>query len=926
VLRVVVGAFCAASDLPRGPDVPLAARIVVRMATFSEDLRGRSDDELVALLLRRPDLASPSPSTLSSLAARATSRASLERALGSVDAVVLQVVEAVVALHDDAAPVTADRVAQAVAVRSDADRELVDAALDRAVSLLLVRLDDQPATGSTAGRGLLAAPGLAELLGPYPAGLPPAGTVSARPASTGRTAGGTPAPAGPLVLDDVLADAPPGARQVLDALTWGPPVGLLPAVRTPARDAVQWLLTHGLLSPGDARHVLLPRDVALALRSGRTHAQLHRPPATASDVRHPLELVAGESAMAAQRTVRLVATLVRTWEIDPAPVLRTGGLGVRELRKLAAQLETDETDTAFVVELAGAAGLVADDREEVPTFAPTLAVDEWLGAELSVRWALLARTWLTTTRTAWMVGSRDDRGTVRAALDPELTRPWAPRLRASVLGVLADAGPGAALTATQVSEQLAWRTPRALPPAAAVAATLREAGFLGVVAAGALSAAGRALLPDLRPLDEIAATAVTGDGRRGRSAASSAARADAHPDADDVAQALRAGLADAVDEILLQGDLTGVVPGRPSPELEALIERAARVESRGGALTVRFTPESVRAALDAGTTADELLADLAAHSRGAVPQPLDYLVRDAARRHGRLRAGAASSYVRAEDPALLAGLVEDPRLAALGLVRLAPTVLAAQVSTRELLAALRERGLAPVAEGPDGQIVHAERVIRRVTRRPRRGLVTPPDDASHSTVARAARIAALVPELRRAELAQQADREAQLADREAHRIAAQTRAHEADAAATAARAARLGVADEDATGSSTTDLDQDTSAGGRARTVGAGSGGGDSHRGGARRTTPETSGGTADPVAALGLLREAVEDRTDVWLELVDAHGVPQRRRVRPLRLEAGRLRALDPARDSELTVAVHRIASVARVEPDPLDPDQGDA
>ncbi|HEX7804921.1 MAG TPA: hypothetical protein VF413_02035, partial [Cellulomonas sp.] len=387
------------------------------MATFSEDLRSRSDDELVALLLRRPDLASPSPSTLSSLAARATSRASLERALGSVDAVVLQVVEAVVALHDDATPVTPDRVAQAVGVRSDADRELVGAALAHAVSLLLLRLDDAPTTGSE-GRGLLAAPGLAELLGPYPAGLPPAGTGSGGPSSAARSAATAPDLAAPRALDDALADAPPGARQVLDALMWGPPVGLLPALRTPARDAVQWLLTHGLLVPGDARHVLLPRDVALALRSGRTHAGLHRPPAATSDVRHPLELVAGESAMAAQRVVRLVASLVRTWEIEPAPVLRTGGLGVRELRKLAAQLETEETDTAFVVELAGAAGLVADDREEIPSFAPTLAVDDWLTAELSVRWALLARTWLTTTRTAWMVGTRDDRGMVRAALDP----------------------------------------------------------------------------------------------------------------------------------------------------------------------------------------------------------------------------------------------------------------------------------------------------------------------------------------------------------------------------------------------------------------------------------------------------------------------------------------------------------------------------
>ena len=44
------------------------------MATFSEHLRARSDPELVDLLARRPDLANPSPSTLASLAARATSR------------------------------------------------------------------------------------------------------------------------------------------------------------------------------------------------------------------------------------------------------------------------------------------------------------------------------------------------------------------------------------------------------------------------------------------------------------------------------------------------------------------------------------------------------------------------------------------------------------------------------------------------------------------------------------------------------------------------------------------------------------------------------------------------------------------------------------------------------------------------------------
>ncbi|MBC7550495.1 MAG: hypothetical protein H7269_06280, partial [Cellulomonas sp.] len=84
------------------------------MPTYSEHLRSRSDAELVTLLERRPDLANPSPSTLVALAARATSRFSLERALAAVDASVLQVLEAVVALHDVRPVVTADGGAAAV--------------------------------------------------------------------------------------------------------------------------------------------------------------------------------------------------------------------------------------------------------------------------------------------------------------------------------------------------------------------------------------------------------------------------------------------------------------------------------------------------------------------------------------------------------------------------------------------------------------------------------------------------------------------------------------------------------------------------------------------------------------------------------------------------------------------------------------------
>ncbi len=785
------------------------------MPTFTGYLRERSDDELVALLRSRPDLASPSPATLSSLAVRATSRSSLDRALAAVDASVMQVLEAVVALGTPG-PVTATDLPSALGATDEAGVALVQRALRLAVvgALVFPESDDESAP-------LHPSPGLAEMLGPYPAGLAPLDAGQRRAA-----------PTEPVDLDDLpalLAAAPAGARPVLDALLWGPPVGTAPSNSTAAAAAVDWLVRRHLLLHSDARHVILPRPVALALRGGRSHAAPAFPPAVPDDL--PVRthsLVAAESAAAGERMVLLVARLVRLWEQSPPGVLRAGGLGVRELRRAAAALETDEAETAFVVELAGAAAFVADDGEDNPSFAPTVAVDEWAAQDVPDRWAALARTWRSTLRTPWLVGSRDERGAVRAALDPELQRSWAPRLRRSVLDVLADVPPGTALDAAHVLAVLRWRTPRSVPPAAAVQAVLVEAGRLGVVGAGALSDAGRALLLETAPL--IGA------------------------DAADPADALAAALPAAVDEILLQGDLTGVVPGRPSPELEDLLDRTAHVESRGGALTVRFTPDSVRRALDAGATADGLLAELAAHARGTVPQPLEYLVRDAARRHGRLRVGTASAYVRADDPALLAGLVEDPRLASLGLVRLAPTVLAAQAPVRELVETLRGHGLAPVAEGPDGQVLHVVATARRVGRRATAGARRRASDAPAGAREPLPddRLLALVPQLRRAETERTAD--------------------------VAERLPGAGLPTPTR-----------------------------------RPATPPAPAGTADPVDALVLLREAAAEKADVWVELVGSHGVPQRRLLRPLRVEGGRLRAIDTARESELTVAVHRIATVRR-------------
>ncbi|MEV7973756.1 helicase-associated domain-containing protein [Cellulomonas sp. NPDC089187] len=740
------------------------------MSTFSEHLRARSDEQLVDLLLHRPDLAHPSPATLSSLAARATSRPSLDRALAQVDAGVLQAIEAVLVLADDHG-VKARQVVTAVG-GGRGDGPLVRERLRTATDLALL----WPVSGGVTDPALRPAPGLAEALGPTVAGLSP--TLSR----------------GTTVDPDAVS---PAARAVLDALTWGPPVGRRPT-EGPGATAAQELIDAGLVQEADAARVVLPRDVALRLRDGRTHRELSRPPLPTDQPQRRPELVAAESATAAERLTRLIGALVDLWAQAPPPVLRAGGVGVRDLRRTAQQLEVSESETALLIELAAVGGLIRDDGEERPHYRPTAAADEWAAADLPHRWAAVVDWWAHTTRWPALVGTRDDRAQVRPALGPELGRAWAPRLRRQVLAALADCDPGAAPSAGALRELLAWHTPRAVPPIEAVDAVLTEAGLLGLLGAGALAHAGSAWLSG----------------------------------PSEVAAALDGDLPPAVDDLLLQGDLTGIVPGRPTDDLDRLLTSCAVVESRGGAVTVRFTPESVRAALDAGSTADDLLAELAGHTRGGVPQPLEYLVRDAARRHGLLRGGAAESYVRTEDPSLLAGLAEDPKLAGLGLVRLAPTVLAAQAPLGELLTALRGRGLAPVAETPDGRVLHTAPTVQRIpAARPRpQERVDTPDPV--------ARAATLVQVLRRGE----------------------------------------------ATG--TTGL----------------------------RTGPRPPG-TDDPGTALATLREAAADHAEVWLEMVGPRGALERRRVRPLRVDGGRVRVTDTARDAEIVVAAHRVAGVTRIE-----------
>ncbi|GGU32042.1 helicase C-terminal domain-containing protein [Streptomyces lavendofoliae] len=724
--------------------------------TLAEALRTRGDEGLAALLRARPDLLVPVPGDLTQLATRAGTRASVVRALERLDRFTLQAAEAL-AVAPDPAPY---RVLLGLMAGDEGDAD-IEAALPRAVGLLreqaLVWGDDERLRLVRTARELLAP----SPQHPSPTGLGPtvaeatAGMSPTRLQEIIATAGlsTTHDPVSAVAaLTDLFTDrermgalldtAPVEALGVLDRLVWGPPYGEVTPDPTPP---VRWLRDRGLLLPVTARTVVLPREAALHLRAGRAH-RVPEPlaPAVTPSREYRPQVVDSTAAGQAYTALATVEELAKEWNEGGPAVLRAGGMSVRDLKRTATALDVTEQVAAFWLEVAYGAGLIAPDGEADERFAPTPAYDDWLALPAAERWARLAGAWLAATRAPGLVGSQDAKGRTLAALGPDLDRGAAPEVRRRVLTLLAGLPAGASPDPETLLARLRWERP--LRGAARETGTdlrarlaswtLTEAELLGVTGRGALSAHGRALLPGAPAPGTDHPVAGHAPGHPRTATGHVPAPTAAEGSASDGRRAARAAVADhagaaallaplmpePVDHVLLQADLTAVAPGPLRRPLADTLAVLADVESKGGATVYRFTPASVRRALDAGQAAADLHAFLAAHSRTPVPQPLAYLIDDVARRHGHLRVGAASAYVRCDDDAVLGEILADKRSASLRLRRLAPTVLAAQADPAALLEGLRSMGFAPAAESAEGDVLitraHAYRTPARTAPAP----------------------------------------------------------------------------------------------------------------------------------------------------------------------------------------------------------------
>uniref|UniRef100_A0AAU2VC90 Helicase-associated domain-containing protein n=1 Tax=Streptomyces sp. NBC_00003 TaxID=2903608 RepID=A0AAU2VC90_9ACTN len=540
----------------------------------------------------------------------------------------------------------------------------------------------------------------------------------------------------------LAAQAPPAARDLLDALVPGPPLlrthcfmtryGAYAGVNSKfivrpggsGDPGTDWLAARGMLLPAGYDLAELPYEVAHALREDALPDLQLTPPALTRTV--PTPAGSQGQAQAAASTAAWHAELVLRTVASAAPTLRkAGGLTVRDTKRIAKDTGISAQEVRLWLDLAANADLLRPHQEpDIPAprgrqrdrshasqtpvrLLPTECYDAWITKLPARRMVPLLATWVATPEifTYWPTDA--DQSPI-ALIQP--ADPLAIVVRHGILDALATLPTGHAPAPGDLDELLAcaaWFSPSLTEFLDSddlherAQAVLADAELLGVTAHHALTPLGHALRALLEAGADRYFPAIPGTGP---SLKDHPALADA---VTQLSEALEALLPAPRTTARFQADLTATVTGTAAPDLTDLLATVAERESEGHAIVWRITPTTLRRAFDTGLDADTLLTQLSEVSEDdtPLPQPLTYTIKDVARTHGQLRVVRSACCIRSDDEHLLTEVAATRSLTKLGLRKIAPTVLISTVSPSDTLAALRTAGYTPVLEAETGTTI-----------------------------------------------------------------------------------------------------------------------------------------------------------------------------------------------------------------------------
>lgn len=443
----------------------------------------------------------------------------------------------------------------------------------------------------------------------------------------------------------------------------------------------------------------MPQEVGVAAWLAEREFLLSGPPVIPRADVDPAA-VRGSAEVAAQDLIRAVTTLLDEARSTPIGSLKKGGVGTRERSRLASRLSLSSEVLLLAIDVSYAAGLLGLVEAG---YVPTDEYPRWRDSEPGTRWARLVTAWFGLEHAPTSREIEDGK-----ELPPPL--PLASAAGSIRRAVLEAARDGQSVRVA--GEHVDWLFPlhgyEDSQREDKVAAAIREAELLGVVAVDVLTEYGENLLAaiDAGPADLT----------------------------EELARRMGSLLPETPCTVILQSDLTAMVSGQPSVAVSRLLSAAAVSEARGNAGVWRFSPASVRSALDAGWTAQDLVAELVALSDHPLPQPLEYLVNDVARRHGQVRVRQVRSCV-VTDETMAAEILHTKALAKLKFAQVAPTVLTSPREPAEVLAKLRDAGLSPVSEDATGAVIIERQPEHRAPAAPRKRQTRPSGRLSASELA-----------------------------------------------------------------------------------------------------------------------------------------------------------------------------------------------
>ena len=161
--------------------------------------------------------------------------------------------------------------------------------------------------------------------------------------------------------------------------------------------------------------------------------------------------------------------------------------------------------------------------------------------------------------------------------------------------------------------------------------------------------------------------------------------------------------------LIVQADLSLIAPGPLDTATELMLRKFAFIEQVSVASTYRLSALSLSHGLECGLTTSQIREALTDLSSKTLPQPVEYLLREAETRFGRLTifegTGAERSILKSTDGILLTEILNDSRLRPFAFYALSAGSLASRFEAEVVYFGLRDFGYVPVRLDSNSDVI-----------------------------------------------------------------------------------------------------------------------------------------------------------------------------------------------------------------------------